>query len=127
MAVMLPNCCSESDRKAVRDQLHRILQSRTFQQSRRRQRFLEYIVDETLAGRGERLKGYSIALAVFDRTETFDSNTDPVVRMEAGRLRDRLREYYETDGRGDLIRIERRLPVRRRPICRDRTPEIFVA
>ena len=106
MVVMLPNCCSESDRKAVRDQLDRILQSRTFQQSRRRQRFLEYIVDETLAGRGERLKGYSIALAVFDRTETFDSNIDPVVRMEAGRLRDRLREYYETDGRGDLIRID---------------------
>ena len=55
--------------------------------------------------RGERLKGYNIALAVFDRTATFYSNIDPTVRMEAGRLRDRLREYYDGDGQGDPIRI----------------------
>jgi TolB-like protein len=106
VTAILPNCWSEPQRKAVRDQLDRILKSGTFHQSRRRQRFLEYIVNETLAGRGERLKGYNIALAVFDRKETFDSNIDPSVRMEAGRLRDRLREYYETDGRDDPIRIE---------------------
>ena len=75
-------------------------------QSRRRQRFLEYIVNETLAGRGDRLKGYNVAWEVFDRPETFDSNVDPIVRMEAARLRDRLREYYETDGQKDPIRIE---------------------
>src|SRR5262245_57566907 len=97
---------SESDQKAIREQLGRTLNSAPFQHSRRRQRFLEYIISETLAGRGERLKGYNIALAVFDRTETFDSNVDPTVRMEAGRLRDRLREYYETDGRDDPVRIE---------------------
>jgi len=67
---------------------------------------LEYIVNEALAGRGERLKGYNVALAVFDRAETFDSNIDPIVRLEAGRLRDRLREYYETDGQNDPIRID---------------------
>jgi TolB-like protein len=97
---------SESDRKAVRDQLDRIVKSGAFHRSRRRQRFLEYIVNETLAGRGELLKGYNIALAIFDRTDTFDSNVDPIVRMAAGRLRDRLREYYETDGRDDPVRIE---------------------
>ena len=106
MTAILPNCWSESDRKAIRDQLDRILKSGPFHQSRRPQRFLEYIVNETLAGRGERLKGYNIALAVFDRTETFDSNIDPIVRAQAGRLRDRLREYYETDGRDDPVRIE---------------------
>ena len=77
-----------------------------FHQSQRRQRFLEYIVNETLAGRGERLKGYNIALEVFDRPETFDPTVDPLVRIEAARLRDKLREYYETDGQSDPIRID---------------------
>jgi adenylate cyclase len=97
---------SESDQKAIREQLVRILTSGPFHQSPRRQRFLEYIINETLAGRGERLKGYNVAQDVFDRPNTFDSNVDPIVRMEAARLRDRLREYYEADGQNDPIRIE---------------------
>ena len=100
------NCRSESDQRAIREQLARILKSGPFQQSRRRQRFLEYIVTETLAGRGGRLKGYNVALAVFDRPKTFDSALDPVVRIEAARLREKLREYYEADGQADPIRIE---------------------
>jgi TolB-like protein/cytochrome c-type biogenesis protein CcmH/NrfG len=90
----------------VREELGRIIKSAPFQQSQRRQRFLEYIVIETLAGRGDRLKGYTIAREVFDRPEDFDPNIDPIVRMEAARLRDRLREYYEGDGRNDPIRID---------------------
>ncbi len=97
---------SDSDRKAIREQLDRILKSGSFLQSRRRQRFLDFIVTEALAGRGDRLKGYNIGLEVFDRPETFDPAIDPIVRLEAGRLRDRLREYYETDGRSDPIRID---------------------
>ena len=100
-----PTCWSEVDQKAVREQLVRILTSGPFRQSGRRQRFLEYLVNETLAGRGERLKGYSLALAVFDRPETFDPTTDPLVRVEAARLREKLREYYGTDGQDDLIHI----------------------
>jgi TolB-like protein/tetratricopeptide (TPR) repeat protein len=99
------NGWSESDQKAIREQLVRILNSGPFHQAPRRQRFLEYLVNEALAGRGERLKGYNVAQAVFDRAETFDPNIDPIVRLEAARLRDRLREYYEGDGRDDLIRI----------------------
>lgn len=87
------DCWSESDQKAVREELDRILHSGPFQQSRRRQRFLEYIVSETLAGRGDRLKGYNVAVEVFDRPETFDPVTDPLVRIEAARLREKLREY----------------------------------
>ena len=97
---------SQSDQKAVRQALERILKSGPFGQSQRRQRFLEYIVNETLAGRSDRLKGYTIAREVLDRPEEFDPNLDPIVRMEAARLRDRLREYYEGDGRDDPIRIE---------------------
>ena len=97
---------SESDQKAIREQLVRILNSGPFHQSQRRQRFLEYLVNETLAGRGERLKGYNIALEVFDRPATFDPTVDPLVRIEAARLREKLREYYGTDGQGDLIHID---------------------
>src|SRR5262245_1746982 len=97
---------SESDQAAIRHQLDRILNSGPFHQSQRRQRFLEYLVNETLAGRGERLKGYNIALEVFDRPETFDPTVDPVVRIEAARLREKLREYYGTDGQDDPVHID---------------------
>ena len=97
---------SEADQRTVREQLDRILQSGPFQNSRRRQRFVEYIVGEMLAGRGDQIKGYNIAVEVLGRSEGFDGGVDPIVRVEAARLRDRLREYYEADGRDDPIRIE---------------------
>ena len=97
---------SESDQTAIREQLVRILNSSPFHQSHRRQRFLEYLVNETLAGRSERLKGYNVALEVFDRPETFDPTVDPLVRIEAARLREKLREYYGTDGKSDAIHID---------------------
>ena len=106
MTAISLNCWSESDQKAIREQLVRILNSGPFHQSQRRQRFLEYLVNETLAGRGERLKAYNVALEVFDRPETFDPTVDPLVRIEAARLRDKLREYYEADGRSDPIHID---------------------
>ena len=106
MTVISLSCWSESDQKAIREQLVRILNSGPFHQSQRRQRFLEYLVNETLAGRGERLKGYNVALEVFGRPETFDPAIDPLVRIEAARLREKLREYYGTDGQGDPIHID---------------------
>lgn len=96
----------ESEHKAIRQQLARILHSGPFLHSRRLQRFLEYVVNETLAGRSERLKGYHLALEVFDRPATFDPIIEPIVRVEAARLREKLRQYYEADGRGDPIRID---------------------
>ena len=106
MTAISLSCWSESDQKAIREQLVRILNSGPFHQSRRRQRFLDYLVNETLAGRGERLKAYNVALEVFERPETFDPITDPLVRIEAARLREKLREYYGTDGQDDLIHID---------------------
>ena len=85
MTAISLSCWSESDQKAIREQLVRILNSVPFHQSQRRQRFLEYLVNETLAGRGERLKAYNVALEVFERPETFDPITDPLVRIEAAR------------------------------------------
>ena len=100
------NCWGEPDQNAVREQLDRILASAPFSQSQRRKRFLQYLVTETLAGHGDQLKGYTIAVDVFDRRKTFDPLVDPLVRIEAGRLRDKLREYYDSEGQSDPIRID---------------------
>lgn len=69
-------------------------------------RFLSYIVSEYLAGRGEKIKGYSIGVDVFNRDEDFDPGQDALVRIHAGRLRRLLEMYYLRDGKNDDIRIE---------------------
>ncbi len=73
-------------------------------------RFLEYTVAMVLEERGEELKEYSIGIAAFDKPEDFDPRIDPIVRVEAGRLRTKLKEYYESEGREDtvLIRFQKR-------------------
>ncbi|MGK9236788.1 hypothetical protein KXS07_33525 [Inquilinus limosus] len=91
--------------EAIREALERILTSADFRASERNRRFLRYVVEETLAGRTDRIKGYSIAVAVFDRDESFDPQVDPIVRIEAGRLRRSLDHYYLTGGQDDAIRI----------------------
>ncbi len=90
---------------AVRTQLQVILSSATFAQSRRQQAFLRFVVEETLAGRADGLKEYSIALDVFDRDDSFDPQTNSIVRVEASRLRGKLRKYYATTGRDDPVEI----------------------
>jgi TolB-like protein/tetratricopeptide (TPR) repeat protein len=89
----------------VRDQLERILSDPALQGSSRRRDLLRYLVDETLAGRADHLKGYSIAIAIFGRQDGFDAGSDPVVRLEARRLRRDLDSYYAGAGAGDPIRI----------------------
>ncbi|MBK0399524.1 hypothetical protein H0I76_10000 [Limibaculum sp. M0105] len=86
-------------------QLERTLSSEQFQASERRRDFLRFIVEETLAGRGSRLKGYTIAVEVFGRDDSFDPQTDPVVRLEARRLRRDLDGYYVSAGRNDAVLI----------------------
>jgi TolB-like protein len=86
--------------------LNRVLGGEVFEAAGRAREFLTFIVQETLAGRGDRLKGYSIAVRVFERPADFDAQTDPLVRVEAGRLRRRLAEYYQSQGREDVVRIE---------------------
>jgi len=86
--------------------LDKILASPCFVQSERQQRFLKFIVTESLAGRTDRLKGYTIALEVFDRGVSFDPGIDAIVRVEAARLRAKLREYYEREGATDPVRFE---------------------
>lgn len=89
----------------ILSQLDRILSSQDFDASERNRRFLSYIVEETLAGRGDRIKAYSIAVSAFDCDKDFDPNVNPVIRIEAGRLRRALERYYLTAGRADPVLI----------------------
>ena len=93
------------DDRAVRAQLDRILTSDHFDASDRNRRFLRYVVEECLEGRSQQIKAYCIAVSVFNREPSFDPQSDPIVRLEAGRLRRSLEHYYLTAGRNDPIRI----------------------
>lgn len=93
------------DSGIVREQLERILASRHFARTRRLGRLLRFVVEQTLAGRTAVLKEYSIAIAVFDKPDTFDPRLDAIVRVQARALRVRLDAYYGTEGRDDEVVI----------------------
>ncbi|MBL0290578.1 MAG: hypothetical protein IPQ15_07910 [Betaproteobacteria bacterium] len=90
---------------AIRAELDRVLASDEFATSARLRDMLRFLVDESLAGRVARLKGYRIAVEVFHRDPGFDADTDPLVRIQAGRLRRALDRYYATAGARDPLRI----------------------
>lgn len=87
-------------------QLDCIGSSATFQQVDRLKRFLTFVVLETAAGRGNQLKEYVLGVQVFDKDTSFDPRTDPIVRVQARRLRARLAKYYADEGLGDAVLIE---------------------
>ncbi len=87
-------------------QLERLLASTTFRQVDRLKRFLDFIVSEAIAGRGDQLKEYVIGVQVFDKESSFDPRADPIVRVQARRLRARLLRYYREEGRPDELVIE---------------------
>lgn len=94
-----------ADPDLARQQLERILASSEFIGSDRTRRFLRFVVEQTLAGRADRVKAFSVAVEAFDRDESFDPQTDPIVRIEAGRLRRNLERYYLVAGASDPVRI----------------------
>ena len=91
---------------AVRQQVEKILAHSLFMRSERMGRFLRLAVERSLEGRAADLKEYLIGVEVFDRRETYDPRMDPIVRVEARRLRSKLKAYYEGDGRGDPVVIQ---------------------
>jgi TolB-like protein/tetratricopeptide (TPR) repeat protein len=90
----------------VRNQLANILASDSFSLSDRLSRFLRFVVEHVLDGKTEPLKEYVIGVEVFDKDESFDPRVDSIVRVEAARLRTKLKEYYGEEGRSDPVRIE---------------------
>lgn len=92
--------------RGTRQQLARILGSVTFRPADRLKRFLDFIVTEALGGRGDQLKEYVIGVQVFDKEPSFDPRADPIVRVQARRLRARLVRYYREEGGADAIVID---------------------
>ena len=107
---VLPDTSTQQDGRpspvAVREHLVALLGDANFQTSERRKKLLAYVVEQTLDGRGDRLKGFDLAVAVLGRDERFDPQTDPIVRVEVGKLRRDLEHYYLTAGASHTIRIE---------------------
>ncbi|MGH9627786.1 MAG: ATP-binding protein, partial [Bryobacteraceae bacterium] len=91
---------------AIRKQLARILRSQIFAKAPSLKRFFSYIVEHSLQENAAPLKEYSLGVDVFERGHSFDPSTDTIVRVQARRLRSKIEEYYECDGRGDPIAIE---------------------
>src|SRR5262249_19337461 len=87
----------------VRAALERIVASSTFRTSTQLAAFLRFVIEAALAGQSDRIKGYTIAVEALGRTPDFDPQTDPIVRVEAGRLRRALERYYANGGSGDPI------------------------
>ncbi len=99
----------EPSRDEVGCQLERLLTSESFANAERARRFLRYVVERTLAGEGDRLKEFVIGVDVFDRDDQYDPRIDSIVRVEAGRIRSKLDQYYSRASEDDrvIIRIPR--------------------
>ncbi|MGA8089887.1 MAG: tetratricopeptide repeat protein [Terracidiphilus sp.] len=90
----------------IRAELNRVIASVPFANSHRSQRFLRFVVEASLSNADESLKEFAIAVDVFERNVSYDPSIDATVRVEAGRMRARLREYYAEAGRNDPIIID---------------------
>lgn len=88
---------------AVRLHLRSIVESDEFSGSERRRNILVYLVEETLAGRGAQLKAYNIGREAIGRTSQFDPQSDPIVRVEIGRLRATLDRYYRSHSSSSIV------------------------
>jgi TolB-like protein len=90
----------------IEEELDRILSSKVFAAAQRSQAFLRYVVERSLTDAPTSLKEFSIAIDVFARGHDYDPSIDATVRVEAGRLRNRLREYYDVEGSDDPVYID---------------------
>lgn len=97
---------TRSDSDLVRSELDHLLRSDQFKNSRRCQSLLSYVVEETLAGRGDQLKERVVGVSVFGRNPAYDTAEDPVVRNAAIDVRKRLAQYYIETGKDAAVRID---------------------
>jgi TolB-like protein len=92
--------------ESIRQQLNRILTSPEFGATDTQRSFLTFVVETSLSGRAHEIKGFTVATRVFGRGENFDQATDPIVSIQANKLRRALERYYLVAGQNDPIRID---------------------
>src|SRR5438270_1527076 len=100
-----PTAMSAVEANQIQQQLSRILSSVLFTKSPQLSRFLRFCIDCVLLGRQDELKEQVLGVEVFRRSASFDPRVDPIVRVEARRLRSKLEDYYAGDGRFDPLVI----------------------
>ena len=99
-----PDTLGAYPRALVESMLDKVLGSTVFRRSDRHRRLLRHFVQSALDGRGDRLKEVLIGLEIFDRSiERYDTRSDPIVRVEVGRIREKLVRYYDGEGASDLF------------------------
>src|SRR5215475_12339336 len=91
---------------ATQAQIQRILQSKAFRTSEVHRNLLSYLAERSLSGTAASLKEYTVGLDVFAKPESYDPRQESTVRMHVGRLRQKLAEYYRTEGVDDLIFVD---------------------
>lgn len=96
---------TKAEKKAVLQQLERLLEDPHFHKSKRFPVFLRFVVTEVLAGRGEDLKERTVGVEVFGKEPNYDTTDDPIVRVTAGEIRKRLAQYYQDPGHEQEIRL----------------------
>src|SRR6202046_4086463 len=110
---------TEEEKAAVRRQLHRLLETSHFKNSKRYPALFRFIVEETLEGRGEFLKERLLGVRVFDRPPDYDTANAPIVRVTIAEIRKRIAQYYHEEAHDSEMRIEL-LPGRYEPEFRPR-------
>src|SRR4030095_9365620 len=106
MKPALKSALTAPSEREVRDQIERITTSVAFRTSDRLKHFLTFVSSQALQGKGDNLKEYAVGVQVFSRETAFDPRTDPVVRVQARRLRARLERYYREEGQHDEIVVD---------------------
>jgi hypothetical protein len=89
-----------------REELRRILESKHFASSPKKSKFLEFVSEQTFLGNGDKLNEYLIGVEVYDRGPEFNSQKDPIVRVQAHEIRRLLKKYYEEEGKDSLMRLD---------------------
>jgi hypothetical protein len=90
----------------IQKQLGKIIHSKAFRHCSALQRLLQYLVAKAIADRYAEIKEYTIGVEVFERGQNYDPQTDTIVRVQIHRLRQKVKEYYESEGINDPIFVE---------------------
>ena len=88
------------------DQMQRIVNSKTFQSAPTLQQLFRFLATRALQAHTDEIKEYTIGVEALGRKQDFDPKTDPIVRVQVYRLRQKLKEYYELEGSHDSILVE---------------------
>src|SRR5580704_18083578 len=96
---------TDENKKAIQEQLERLLSNSHFKQSRRFPSFLRFVIDHTLLGQTDMLKERTLGIEIFGRNHDYDTSSDPIVRVAATEIRKRIAQYYQEPGHETELRL----------------------